>query len=244
MMSMGEPLGLTGCNRLTFEPSISVDAGWAGGRARPTGLTVGIHVPQTAGSEPDRGCAGEREEYDSSLPAGVGLNPAGADGLSSCGEGEVGCLSRRSRSCPESSKVGTVEIKTPLLPNPLVGAVYLADQNANPFGSLLALYIVARDPVSGVLVKLAGEVKPDPVTGQLVRRSRKRRSCPSKTCTSTFSVARGRRWERRRCAGAIRQLRQSNRGRGPNRSTRHRNSESRVGRMTPRALIRCRSSRR
>jgi hypothetical protein len=163
----GSALGLSGCNRLTFEPSISVAADGQAG-STPSGLTTTIHVPQTAGLNPNGDAQATVKDTTVTLPEGVALNPSAADGLSSCGESEVGLEDAEEATCPESSKVGTVEIHTPLLPNPLVGAAYLAVQDENPFGSLIALYVVARDPVSGVLIKLAGQVTPNLVTGELV----------------------------------------------------------------------------
>jgi hypothetical protein len=163
----GHALELDGCNRLTFEPSIRVTPDGQAG-STPTGLTVGIHVPQTAGLNPTGDAQATVKNTTVTLPAGVAINPAGADGLLACSTEQVGLDSAAPISCPEAAKIGTVEINTPLLPEPLVGAAYLAQQDANPFGSLVALYIVAEDQTAGVLVKLAGQVTPNPVTGQLV----------------------------------------------------------------------------
>jgi hypothetical protein len=164
--SLVEP-SLDGCNRLPFGPSISVAPDGQAGSS-PSGLSVGIHVPQDALLSPTGLAESNVRDTTVALPAGVALNPAAADGLEACSEAQIALSVDAFPSCPEASKVGTVEIKTPLLPNALTGAAYLAAQDANPFGSLVALYIVAEDPVSGTLVKVAGEVKPDPVTGQLV----------------------------------------------------------------------------
>ncbi len=163
----GEPLGLVGCNRLPFEPSISV-APDGEAASTPSGLSVGVHVPQTVALNPTGLAPADVRDTTVTLPAGIQISPAGADGLDACSLGEIGLEERSDPSCPDGSKIATAEIKTPLLPNPLVGEVYLAAQNANPFGSLVAMYIVAKDPVSGVLVKLAGQVSLDPVSGQLV----------------------------------------------------------------------------
>jgi hypothetical protein len=163
----GEPLGLVGCNRLPFEPSISV-APDGSAASTPSGLTVGVHVPQGGALNPTGLSPADVKDTTVTLPAGIQVSPAGADGLEACSLGGIGLEEHADPSCPDGSKVATAEIKTPLLPNPLVGEVYLAAQNANPFGSLVAVYIVVKDPVSGVLVKLAGQVTLDPVTGQLV----------------------------------------------------------------------------
>jgi hypothetical protein len=160
---------LVGCNQLPFEPSIEVEPD-TGAASAATGVTVKVHLPQGASANSDGVTEADLRDTTVVLPEGVVLNPASADGLLSCSLGQIGLSEDAPAACPEAAKVGTVKITTPLLPKgqPLEGGVYLAAQSANPFGSLVALYVVAEDPVSGTLVKLAGEVALNPTTGQLV----------------------------------------------------------------------------
>jgi hypothetical protein len=221
----GEPVALTGCDRLPFSPTMSVAPDTQGGSS-PSGLKVKLNVPQETTLAPTGLAEAAVKNTTVALPEGMQVNPASANGLEACsgapsalaadelgssgdeigftgfqefgGKHEPGVstatftphlpgsiaaksgveseelvnsestLSPGMNFCPEASKVGNVKIKTPLLPRELEGGVYLATQNANPFGSLIALYIVAQDPEAGVLIKLAGEVTLDGATGRLV----------------------------------------------------------------------------
>jgi hypothetical protein len=189
--SAGAPVSLTGCSKLLFPPAISV-APDSTDASTSSGLTVGVHVPQTAAFNPDGLAESALRDTTVTLPEGVTINPAGADGLEACSEALAGFtgfsefnseyepgvktvtftpglpspLQPGANFCPDGSKIGTVKIKTPLLEHELEGAVYLATQNSNPFGSLVAMYMIFEDPFSGSLVKLAGEVSLSP-TGQI-----------------------------------------------------------------------------
>lgn len=158
---------LDGCDRLPFSPSISVTPDGQSGSS-PTGLAVAVHVPQELVLSPNALAESNVKDTTVTLPEGVAMNPSAADGLMACSLSQINLEGDTPEACPEASKVATVAIKTPLLPNELKGYAYLATQNENPFSSLVALYVVAQDPVSGTLVKLAGKVVPNPVTGQLV----------------------------------------------------------------------------
>jgi hypothetical protein len=175
--------GLDGCNHLRFEPTISA-APDGQAASTPTGLTVGVHVAQEGALNPTGLAPADVRDTTVALPAGVQVSPSGADGLAACSNAQIGFIGLNAQtgadeftpdapSCPDASKIATVQIKTPLLANALEGAVYLAaPQNfagplENPFSSLVAMYIVAKDPVSGVLVKLPGSVSLDGTTGQI-----------------------------------------------------------------------------
>jgi hypothetical protein len=70
-------------------------------------------------------------------------------------------------NCPSASKIGSVTVRTPVLDHPLPGAVYVAQPYENPFGTLLATYVVVDSPEDGIVAKLAGRTEADPNTGQL-----------------------------------------------------------------------------
>jgi hypothetical protein len=164
--SAGRPLGFDGCGRLTFDPSITVRPD-NGSADSPTGLHVDLHAPQAGLQDPQGLASAALKKAVVTLPAGVAVNPASADGLAACSPAQIALSSPAAATCPDASKVGTVEVDTPLLDHPLQGGVYVARPHDNPFDSLLAIYVAVSDPQTGVVVKLAGHVVPDPQTGQL-----------------------------------------------------------------------------
>ncbi|HEV3070521.1 MAG TPA: hypothetical protein VGY76_03735 [Solirubrobacteraceae bacterium] len=155
---------VTGCEKLQFAPSLSVRPE-SSAVDSPTGLQVDIHIPQN--TEPAGLASGELRNAVVTLPAGMVVNPSVANGLSACSPAQIDLAGAEPPACPESAKVGTVEVDTPILDHALQGSVYVAEQGNNPFGSLLALYVVVDDPQTGIVVKLAGHVIPDPQTGRL-----------------------------------------------------------------------------
>jgi hypothetical protein len=174
---------LDGCGLLPFHSEIKVTPDLDEGSS-PSGLTVDVHVPQEESVSGEGLANPDVKNITVTLPDGVALNPSSADGLAACSAQQVGFVGMdpatgtarftdQEVSCPNASKIATVKISTPLLTNSLNGFVYLASpQNfagplQNPFGSLVAMYLVARDPVSGTLVKLPGSVSLDQTTGQI-----------------------------------------------------------------------------
>ena len=177
--------GFRECAAPRFEPQLGITSSTRAADT-PTGLTATVRIPQQATTQAIAG-PGEADLKDTTvtLPEGVQVNPSAANGLQACSEAQIGYegpppsdtlapgageparFSDAPAACPEASKVGTVRVQTPLLEHELAGAVFLAEQNANPFGTLLALYLVAEDPYSGIRVKLAGKAILNPQTGQI-----------------------------------------------------------------------------
>lgn len=165
------PVG-TGCDKPLFEPSAEF-VPTTNLAETPTGLEVKIHLPQD--EDPLGTSAATLKKTVVKLPAGLVVNPSSAVGLGACSAAQIGLTTSigatpihfdsNPATCPDASRLGSVEVATPLLEKPLLGSVYLAAQEENPFHSLLALYFVIEG--SGIRVKLPGLVEPDPASGRL-----------------------------------------------------------------------------
>jgi hypothetical protein len=164
----GPVQGTERCDEVPFDPTISAQPTTQKADT-PTGLSLDLALPQT--TDPKTVASSDLMDATVTLPNGMAVNPAQADGLHACASSQIGLhgtnfstpapihFTATPAACPDSSKIGTVSIQTPLLDHPVNGAVYLAAQNDNPFHSLLAMYLVAEDEQSGVLLKLPGLIE-------------------------------------------------------------------------------------
>jgi hypothetical protein len=160
---------ITGCERSPFYPSFEAQPTTTSAES-PTGLDATLTVPQTW-EDPETLASSDLEDTRVTLPEGMTLNPSAGSGLGSCTPQELEKetpFSLPGEGCPTEAKIGSIEIETPLIEEKIDGAVYIATPYDNPFNSLLAIYIVAKNYQRGVIVKVAGKIEPNPVTGQLV----------------------------------------------------------------------------
>ena len=197
--SAAESPPVTGCDLLRFEPSMTAQPDTQTADS-PTGLNFDLKVPQAAETQGALATPPLRNATVV-MPAGMTVDPSAAGGLEACSESQIGWLGATgphgealppvhgpkgeeantgltnftgaAPTCPDASKIGSVEVVSPLIENekPLEGSVYLARQQENPFGSLLAAYIVIDDPSTGTVVKVPGKLtvneKEGPDAGQI-----------------------------------------------------------------------------
>lgn len=158
--------GLTGCGQLPFAPTLDVrpDNPVAG---QPSGYAIDLGVPQYEGA--DDLATSQLKDATVTLPEGVAISPGRARGLDVCTDAQLGEGEDGPEACPPASRIGTVDIDSPLLPDPLKGTVYMGDQRSQDpaSGEMYRMFLVAHDPTTGVRIKLRGQVKADPRTGQL-----------------------------------------------------------------------------
>jgi hypothetical protein len=174
-----QPAPVEGCDQLHFEPQFELQPTSTQGSSG-VGATAHLHIDQSGLTDPNKLGSPDVKQSVVTLPEGLDVNPAQANGLDACSEAQVGYEMGRDPlplnptrfnedpvTCPDASKLGTVEATTPLLEEPLKGTIYLASQEENPFHSLIGIYLVFESERFGITLKLPGKVEADPVTGQL-----------------------------------------------------------------------------
>jgi hypothetical protein len=158
----GALFSLEGCELLAFSPAFAAQSG-SRRAAAPTGFRLDLALP---GGEVPGGLAGARtRNLTATLPPGFAISLPGVALVSTCSPEQIGLGSNDSPTCPSSSRIGTVRIDSPLVDRPLEGGVVLAKPYDNPFGSLLAVYLLVEGP--GFYLKLPGRGELDPSNGQL-----------------------------------------------------------------------------
>jgi len=165
----GKAEPLAACEAVPFDPKIAAQP-TTKLAANPSGLEFELKLPNQGLLNPGGTSETEPKKVVVELPEGLTINPSFAEGTGVCSKAqyeEEKLETKAGQGCPESSKLGSVLVHSPLLEEPVEGALYVAAPYENPFGTLAALYMLARAPERGVFVKQAGKVEFDHESGQI-----------------------------------------------------------------------------
>ncbi len=149
---------LSGCEGLRFAPRLGLRLSNPVADS-PTGMRMTLSMPE--GEEGELASA-QMKDVSVELPAGLTVSPGGAAGLALCSDAELGLGNGAAATCPAAAAVGTVELASAALPEPLLGTVYLGEQRGS---ERFRLFIVAPGP--GVVFKFITSLQPDPLSGRL-----------------------------------------------------------------------------
>jgi hypothetical protein len=167
--SVSQPM-MTACNQVPFSPEVSASP-TSQSAGSPSGLNVQLNMPNAGLLDSSAVAEGQAKKVEIALPEGVSLNPSQAERLVACSPSDLARETPSSlpgEGCPEASKVGSIQVTTPLLAEEAKGSLYVATPYDNPFGTLVALYMIAKIPDRGILIKQAGKVRLNPTTGRIV----------------------------------------------------------------------------
>jgi hypothetical protein len=149
----------TGCENQRFDPVFNIEV-TNGVADSPSGLDIQLKANQfLAGTAPSPSTL---RSGILTLPQGLSINPDAADGQTACSDTDARFGTLLPGNCPNSSKIGTMEVKTPALQNPLPGSLYIGEPL--PGNQYRAFMIFDGE---GIHAKLAADFVPDPVTGQV-----------------------------------------------------------------------------
>jgi hypothetical protein len=167
----------TGCESVPFDPSLEVNAGTTNVDS-PAPATVTTRMPFDPAKEGGEVRNGGTEGISQShvrkaevvLPQGMGINPSGANGLAACSDAQFKKGIRvMDNECPAASDIGTVEVESAPLAEPLVGDVYVGEQKSSDpeSGEQFRVLLEAKSEQEGINARLVGHVKADETTGEL-----------------------------------------------------------------------------
>jgi hypothetical protein len=160
---------LSGCESLSFEPKAVAQL--SDPRASsPSGYEFDLDVDTSGVLNPERLAPSPIRKALVSLPKGVTINPSVGAGLGVCTPAQYAAetpLSPPGAGCPNESKIGDFTVQSPIIDKTIEGAIFLASPYDNPFGSLIAVYLVAKSTDRGILVKVAGKLDADQGDGTL-----------------------------------------------------------------------------